>query len=67
MKFVLLIDEGSLRRVRNAIDRVDEVSRKNEVVRGAHGTNRSSLDEAALQLIASLRASFRILARTRRQ
>jgi hypothetical protein len=63
MKLVMLIDEGSLRRVRSAIERVDEVSRQNEVGRGAHHTSRSSLDEAVQQLVASLRASFRILVR----
>lgn len=65
MKLVMLIDEGSLRRVRSAIERVDQVSRRNEMQREACGANRSSLDEAAQQLVASLRASFRILVRQR--
>jgi hypothetical protein len=65
MKLVMLIDEGSLRRVRSAIERVDQVSKKNGLERGAHGASRSSLDEAVRQLVASLRASFRILVRQR--
>ena len=65
MKLVLLIDEGSLRRVRWAIERVDRVSRKNELERRTHGASWSSLDDAVQQLVTSLRASFRILVRQR--
>lgn len=65
MKLVMLIDERSLRRVRSAIERVDTVSARNELGRRAHDASRSSLDEAVQQLVASLRASFRILVRQR--
>lgn len=64
MKVVLLIDEGSLRRVRSAIERVDQVSKRNHL--GRHGAlDRPPLVEAAEQLIASLRSTFRIICRER--
>jgi hypothetical protein len=65
MKLVMLIDEGSVRRVRSAIERVDQASKKTQIERGTHITSQSSLDDAVQQLIASLRASFRVFARQR--
>jgi hypothetical protein len=63
MKIVMLVDDKALRRVRSAIERVAEVSRKDSPRQNNALERRPPLAEAADQLIALLRSSFRIVSR----
>ena len=61
MKVLMLVDDRALRRVRSAIERVTEVSRRSSQGEGDTCDRRPPLVEAADQLIALLRSSFRII------